>query len=86
MKYFLNDPRYRALDERDKEEIFQDYLDDLEKKEREDFQIQTKQRISNLRNFFEEQKLSADTTWEQCQEKFGKLPLFHSADDLERLS
>jgi hypothetical protein len=31
-----NDPRFKNVDEKDREEIFQDYLDELMNKEREE--------------------------------------------------
>jgi FF domain. len=34
--HFVNDPRWKALEDRDRENIFQDYLDDLFQKEKEE--------------------------------------------------
>jgi hypothetical protein len=33
---FMNDPRWKALEDREREQTFQDFLDDLYEKERED--------------------------------------------------
>lgn len=46
----------------------------------------TKQHIDNLRSLFEEQKLSPDTTWEQCQQVFAGNSIFKAADDYERIT
>jgi pre-mRNA-processing factor 40 len=85
-RYFMSDPRYRALEDREREELFQDYLDDLEKKEKEEQRVAAKQRADNLRSLFEEQKVPLDTSWEKCQELFTNNSLFKAADDLERLT
>jgi len=82
----MSDPRFRALEDREREEIFQDYLDELEKKEKEDQRVAGKQRVDNLHHLFEEQKLSLDTTWEQCQQIYANNNIFKAADDLERLT
>ena len=34
--YFVNDYRWKALEDREREQIFQDYLDDLYEKEKEE--------------------------------------------------
>jgi len=34
------DPRFKNIDEKDREEIFQDFLDDLLNKEREDKRVE----------------------------------------------
>jgi hypothetical protein len=74
------------LDDIEREETFQNYMDDLEKKEREEYKTATKQRCDNLRNLFEEQKLGLDTTWEQCQTQLATHAIFKAADNVERLS
>jgi len=33
---FMNDPRWRALEDREREQTFQEYLDDLFEKEKEE--------------------------------------------------
>lgn len=42
---FLLDPRFKILEERDKENVFQDYMDDLYSSEKE---TQRQQRKSNI--------------------------------------
>lgn len=66
--------------------MFQDYLDELEKIERDEERVLTKQHIDNLRNLFEEQKLGLDTSWEQCCQMFATNPIFKIADNLERIT
>ena len=82
----MSDPRYRALEDREREELFQDYLDDLEKKEKEEQRVAAKQRADNLRSLLEEQKVGLDTSWERCQEEFANNSIYKAADDLERLT
>lgn len=37
--HFLSDQRWKMVEERDRESLFQDFLDDLYNKEKEDFRI-----------------------------------------------
>jgi len=82
----MNDPRFRALEDREREDMFQDYLDELEKREKEEQRNRTKTHIDNLRNLLEEQKISLDTTWEQFCKIFAEHPIFKEADDLEKIT
>lgn len=61
-------------------------MDELEKKEKEDQRVATKQHVENLRNLFEEQKLGLDMTWTQCMTTFADNSIFKAADDLEKLT
>lgn len=69
----------------EREETFQNYLDDLEKKERDEYKVASEQRSKNLRSLFEENKLSLDVTWEKCQAMFASNIIFKTADNLEKL-
>ena len=46
---FITDPRWRMLDGVDKENAFQDYMDELLVKEKEDSRLQKERNIENLR-------------------------------------
>ncbi len=81
----MHDNRFKTLEEKDREEMFQDYLDDLEKQEREDQRTNNKRQIQNIKSLFEERHLSLETTWEECQEKFKDNPIFKSADNFEKI-
>lgn len=61
-------------------------MDELEKKDKDEERGRTIQHIDNLRNLFEERKLSLDTTWEGCSEMFATNPIFRVADNYERIS
>ncbi len=80
------DPRCKQLDERDREEIFQDYLDELERREKEETRNIFKKRIDNLKYLFEDKKISLLTSWEQAQKMFADNPLFQPCSNFERLT
>ena len=46
---FILDPRFKILEERDKENVFQDYMDDLYSKEKEEQRVQRKNNIEILK-------------------------------------
>ena len=84
-KYFITDSRFNALDEKTREEIFQDYLDDLEKEERDYLRETRSKRIENLISLFEERKIPIEISFEECKKKFADNQIFKSADEYEIL-
>lgn len=84
-KYFFSDPRFSGLDEKTREEIFQDYLDDLEKEERDELAELRSKRIKNLISFFEEKKVPIEMTFDECKKTFGDNPIFKGTEDNEIL-
>lgn len=51
---FENDPRFKALeDDREREDMFEDYLLDLEKKEKEEKKRERKKHMDTFRAFLE---------------------------------
>ena len=86
-KLFLTDSRYQNLDERDREDIFQDYLDELEKKEKEQIRNNEKARVEELLKFYEEQKVGVETTWEEVCKLIdaGDFPVWKASPQIDRL-
>ncbi len=85
MKKFCTDERWRAIDERDREDLFQDYLDDLEKRENEDKRIQRDTKIRAFRRILEEKRLPATTKWKEICLNFKDDAFFNSIDKPDRL-
>lgn len=85
IKKFCTDERWRSIDERDREELFQDYLDDLEKKETEEKRIQRETKMRNFRKILEEKRLPSSTKWREICLNFKDDMLFNSMEKLDRL-
>jgi len=82
---YCSDERWRSVDERDRDDLFQDYLDDLEAKENEDRRILRDQRMRNLKSIFEEKRLPVSTKWKEVCMNMRDDQTFNSLDKLDRL-
>ena len=82
---FCFDERFRAVDKRDREDIFQDYIDLLLKKEEEEF----KQERERKRKLFEksliEKNIPSDMKWNEIKEEYEYDPLFKSMEKIDQL-
>ena len=82
---FCYDERWRSMDERDRDEIFQDYLDDLEKREAEEKKILNENKIKIFRKLLEDRKLSSQTKWKDILLNFKNDVIFNSMEKYDRL-
>jgi len=85
MKKLCSDERWRAIDERDREDLFQDYLDDLEKRENEDKRLQRETRMRAFRRILEEKRLPSSTKWREICLNFKDDAFFNSMEKIDRL-
>ena len=85
IKKFCFDERWRSIDDRDREEIFQDYLDDLEKRENEEKRIQREVKIRAFKKVLEEKRLLVNTKWRDICINFKEDNLFNSMEKIDRL-
>ena len=75
-----------AVDERDREEIFQDYIDDLFDDEKEDEQERSNKVIQAIKErLITHQEVSLDTKWREANDFLQSDPLWKNAQPLERL-
>ncbi|KRX05843.1 WW domain [Pseudocohnilembus persalinus] len=73
---FIKDIRFKRIDEKSREQYFQDYLDDLYQKEKDELRQKGKELQLKMRKKLMDYKdLNVDMTWEECQKLFK--------DDLE---
>ena len=63
------DPRYKAVDLKERENLFQDYLDELFEKEKEDYKKLRKAMVLRMKEHFADLPLITTTTkWtEACE-------------------
>ncbi len=85
IKKFCSDERWRAIDERDREDLFQDYLDDLEKRETEEKRILKETKIRQFKRILEEKRLPSSTKWKEICLNFKEDPFFNSMEKIDRM-
>jgi len=84
-RFFSSDRRYIQLDEKDREELFQDYMDELLRKELKRRQEHSKRKIDSLIKLFQSNGVTSATKFEDAKEKFKNNAMFTSADKLDHL-
>jgi pre-mRNA-processing factor 40 len=75
-----------AVDERDRDEIFQDYIDELFAQEREDALEKTQKNVEGLKELFKNSKLSVEARWREIQETFESEDVWRKSEPLDRLT
>ncbi|KAH9329126.1 hypothetical protein KI387_001234, partial [Taxus chinensis] len=84
---FENDPRFQALERgREKEELFEDYLLGLQRKERDRAREQRKRNLSEYREFLAScDFIEANTQWRKVQDRLEKDQRCYQLDPIDRL-
>jgi pre-mRNA-processing factor 40 len=82
---FCHDERWRAIDEREREELFQDYMDDLDKRENEEKRMIKENKIKIFRKMLEDKKLPYTTKWRDIVLNFKDDQIFSSMEKIDRL-
>jgi pre-mRNA-processing factor 40 len=85
VKYFQSDRRYLQLDEKDREDYFQDYMDELERREVKRKQEHSKRKMDSLKNLFRSHQVTTSTKFEEAKELFKNNAIFNSAEKLDQL-
>lgn len=67
---FITDPRWRILEGVDKENTFQDYMDELYVKQKESLRIDRERSIENLKMQLEENEIKYDMKWQEFKNDF----------------
>lgn len=90
LQYFFNDSRYKAIDMKERENLFQDYLDELFEREKEDLKRHRKAMVSKMKeHFLDIPMINSSTKWEDaCQLlKYNAVwQELHEADRIEAFS
>lgn len=85
--FFQGDPRWRILDEKEREELFQDYLDELEKRDIEKAKNQRRQHKKVLRKILEDREdIDSTTRWSTACRLLQNVPAFNELDKKDRLA
>lgn len=83
---FFQDPRWKALEERDREVAFQEYLEELFVKENQNEKEAIARRCEKLRlQMLELRRVSSSTTWEEARELMYYNPNWNDLHDYYRL-
>ena len=86
VQFFYQDPRYKEVEEKDRENLFQDYLDSLYQKEVESDKRYRREMISKMREHFEELTfINTSTTWEEVNELLKFNGVWQKLNDLDKL-
>lgn len=83
---FSADPRWKALDEKDRENLVQDLLDELYEQERDDEKRRRYQYCAKIKELLYSMKdVGAHTTWEQINKQLKNNVAWNLMNDLDRL-
>lgn len=81
-----SDPRFKNTEEKDREEIFQDFLDELFNKEREVNREQSEKTVEKLKEHFHKLNIDADSKWVDVHARLKDDAFFAGADSLEQIT
>ena len=82
---YCYDERWRAIDERDREEIFQDYIDLLFKREEDEWLRGRETKRQLFEKELIERGLGTSTRWKDLPTIFANDPLFNSMEKIDQL-
>ncbi|CAI2368037.1 unnamed protein product [Moneuplotes crassus] len=82
LKYIQSDRRYIQLDEKDREETFQKYMDELEEKELKRKADHAKGKVESLKKLFASHEIPTTMKFAEAEEKFKENALFSAVDKL----
>lgn len=80
------DPRFKNTEDKDREELFQDYLDELFQREREEKLAYSEKVVEQLKALFEEKGVELGSRWNEVADRMSEEPQFQNAEDLDRLT
>lgn len=86
VQYFFMDPRYKAIDMKERENLFQDYLDELFEKEKEDLKQHRKLMVSKMReHFLDIPLIDSSTKWEEACQLLKYNAVWQDLHDLDKI-
>eukprot|EP00347_Sterkiella_histriomuscorum_P007645 403348123 len=85
-KQFQSDSRFKSVEEKDREEIFQDYIDEIMTKEREEKREQGEKIVEKLKEHFTKLNIPGSAKWKELITNLADDQLFKSADTLEQIT
>lgn len=86
VQFFYMDPRYQNVDEKEREGLFQDYLDELYDKERMEEKKNRADMIERMKEHFQDLPvITTSTSWEEAQELLKYNAVWQKMNDFDRL-
>lgn len=86
VQYFYMDPRYKNVDQKDRENLFQDYLDELFEQEKEEDKKNRKALIARMKDHFLDLPIiSSNTKWQEACELLKYNAVWQKLHDLDKL-
>jgi len=83
---FEDDPRWKAVSHTEREELYQDYLRDAERRQREEKKRVRKQRAAAFRDLLlSTTAIKVDTPWRKASGKLEGDPAYEALDRLDRI-
>jgi pre-mRNA-processing factor 40 len=82
---FCYDERWRSIDERERDDLFQDYLDDLENREGEERKLLRDTKMRTFRKMLEDRRLPVSTKWKDICLNFKDDNFFNTMEKVDRL-
>ena len=82
---YCYDERWRAIDEREREDIFQDYIDLLYKKEEDEWKQMRENKKKKFERSLEDKKIKVNTKWKEICQLYSNDPLFMSMEKIDQI-
>lgn len=82
---YCYDERWRAIDEREREEMFQDYIDLLYKREEEEAKFERENKVKIFRKALESRGVGINSKWRDIKINFSNNELFNSMEKIDQL-
>mmetsp|Transcript_13069 Transcript_13069/g.24434 ORF Transcript_13069/g.24434 Transcript_13069/m.24434 type:complete len:483 (+) Transcript_13069:275-1723(+) len=85
--FFQGDPRWRILEEKEREDLFQDYLDELEKREKEKKRQEKMMLMNNFKKLLiDREDIDHAIHWVDACKLLAGVPAFDALDHLDQLT
>ena len=86
VQYFFMDPRYKAIEMKERENLFQDFLDERLEKEKEDLKQHRKAMVVKMREHFSDIPLiDTSTSWEEACQLLKYNAVWQELHDLDKI-
>lgn len=82
---YCYDERWRSIDERDREEIFQDYIDVLFKKEEDEWKADREYKKKLFMKSLEEKAIASNVKWKEILQIYNNDILFQSMEKVDQI-
>jgi pre-mRNA-processing factor 40 len=86
--YLDRDSRFHSLDsDAEREDLFEEFVFDLEKRQREDYKIMRREHMNKLREVFQQDTtITVRTHWREIKEGWKDHSIFRSLERADRLT